>query len=90
MTTADKDFEKEFAAEQKRHERVHPVRNIGNLHTRGGTSHAYIPPGGVGLATEAELPNASLVPISVPDWDQKSFRDGDTPKRKKSKATSDE
>jgi hypothetical protein len=79
--------------EENRIRRV-PVRNIMNLHPRG-TKHSLvlgIKPGEVGLVSAAEYEHhrGQLALVTVPEWDNTNFNDGDPIKKKKKPAKAEE
>ena len=66
--------------------RLFPARNISNMHPKAGHTCCEIPEGMTGLVSAIELSHhrAFLKPITVPDWDNDDYSEGDVIKKRKS------
>jgi hypothetical protein len=79
----EKDYYEQLEANRAR---VIPVRNIMDLHPRKNkfATVCCIQPGEVGLvsAAEYEREKSKLAKVTVPEWDNTNFNDGDPIKKK--------
>ncbi len=66
--------------------RIFPAKNIMDKHPRSANAVCEIQPGMTGLVSAVELAaeRAFLKPITVPDWDNDDFSEGDAVTKRKS------
>ena len=75
-----------FLKLQENKRRLFPAKNISDKHPTMGVTVCEIQPGMTGLVSAVELSaeRQFLKPITVPDWDNDDFSEGDAIKKRKS------